>query len=118
VPFKTGYGLTEAGPNTFWLPEEDVQRKPGAVGHPLFHIDVEIVDPERETPCGPERGRRAAHPRAARVRRVLAESGGDGDDFPAHQGRPPYGPAWLHTGDLARCDAEGYYYYRWAVART
>ncbi|MEK9162239.1 MAG: AMP-binding protein, partial [Chloroflexota bacterium] len=26
VDFKTGYGLTEAGPNTFWLPPEDVRR--------------------------------------------------------------------------------------------
>jgi fatty-acyl-CoA synthase len=54
VPFKTGYGLTEAGPNTFWLPEHDVQRKPGSVGHPLFHVDVQIVDPESEEPCNPE----------------------------------------------------------------
>ena len=26
VDFKTGYGLTEAGPNTFWLPAADVRR--------------------------------------------------------------------------------------------
>ena len=44
VDFKTGYGLTEAGPNTFWLPPDDVRRKPGAVGFPLFHVDVQIVD--------------------------------------------------------------------------
>ena len=46
VDFKTGYGLTEAGPNTFWLPPEDVRRKPGAVGFPLFHIDVKVIRPD------------------------------------------------------------------------
>ena len=46
VAFKSGYGLTEAGPNTFWLPAEDVRRKAGSVGFPLFHIDVKIVDGE------------------------------------------------------------------------
>ncbi len=44
VDFKTGYGLTEAGPNTFWLPKADVRRKPGAVGFPLFHVDVKVVN--------------------------------------------------------------------------
>jgi fatty-acyl-CoA synthase len=42
--------LTEAGPNTFWLPPEDVRRKPGAVGFPLFHIDVRVVR-EDGSPC-------------------------------------------------------------------
>ncbi|RPI96721.1 MAG: long-chain fatty acid--CoA ligase, partial [Chloroflexi bacterium] len=47
VDFKTGYGLTEAGPNTFWLPQEDVRRKPGAVGFPLMHVDVKVVRRDR-----------------------------------------------------------------------
>ena len=50
VDFKTGYGLTEAGPNTFWLPKADVRRKPGAVGFPLFHVDVKVVN-ERGAEC-------------------------------------------------------------------
>jgi fatty-acyl-CoA synthase len=109
VPFKTGYGLTEAGPNTFWLPEADVKRKPGSVGHPLFHVDVQIVDPGSEKPCGPDevgelliRGPHVCdgywrNPEAtqATFRPTTAD---------------PAGPIWLHTGDLARCDAEGYYY--------
>ena len=44
IAFKSGYGLTEAGPNTFWLPDADVRRKAGSVGFPLFHVDVKIVD--------------------------------------------------------------------------
>jgi fatty-acyl-CoA synthase len=108
VPFKTGYGLTEAGPNTFWLPHADVQRKPGSVGFPLFHIDVTVVDPVTEQPCGPDQvGElliRGPHLCAGYWRNPEAT---------AATFRPtradPTGPVWLHTGDLARYDAEGYY---------
>ncbi len=99
VDFKTGYGLTEAGPNTFVLPPEDVRRKPGAVGFPLMHIDVRAVDAEgHECPPGVAgelliRGPHVTpgywnNPEATRKTIV------DG---------------WLHTGDLAIRDEEGYY---------
>ncbi len=99
VDFKTGYGLTEAGPNTFWLPPEDVRRKPGAVGFPLFHIDVRVVR-EDGSPC---------------------ESGEPGELIirgphvtPGYWNNPEATArtlvdGWLHTGDLAICDSEGYY---------
>ncbi|OIO87880.1 MAG: long-chain fatty acid--CoA ligase [Anaerolineae bacterium CG2_30_64_16] len=109
VPFKTGYGLTEAGPNTFWLPPEDVQRKPGSVGHPLFHVDVTIVDPQTGQPCGPDEvGElliRGPHVCAGYWRNPAATA----ETFRPTRAHPD-GPTWLHTGDLARCDAEGYYY--------
>jgi len=109
VSFKTGYGLTEAGPNTFWLPPENVRRKPGAVGFPLFHVDVTIVDPDTEEPCGPnEVGElliRGPH---------VCDGYWNNPEATAGAFRPTYadptGPTWLHTGDLARCDDEGYYY--------
>ncbi|MBN2472028.1 MAG: AMP-binding protein, partial [Anaerolineae bacterium] len=99
VDFKTGYGLTEAGPNTFWLPAEDVRRKPGAVGFPLFHVDVRVVRPDG-TPCGPdEPGElliRGPHvtPGYWNNPQATAEAIVDG---------------WLRTGDLASRDSEGYY---------
>jgi len=99
VQFKTGYGLTEAGPNNFWLPDEDVQRKPGAVGRPLFHVDVKVVGPDGHA-CGPDEvGElliRGPHVCAGYWNRPeeTAQTFVDG---------------WLHTGDLAYCDAEGYY---------
>lgn len=100
VSFKTGYGLTEAGPNTFWLPDEDVRHKPGAVGFPLFHVDVKVID-EQGRECAPEEvGElviRGPHVCAGYWNRPQesAQSIVDG---------------WLHTGDLARRDAEGYYF--------
>lgn len=108
VDFKTGYGLTEAGPNTFWLPPEDVRAKPGSVGFPLFHIDVKIVR-EDDSECEPDevgelliRGPHVCagywnNPKETKeaIRPLV-------DD--------PNGPTWLRTGDLAMCDVEGYYY--------
>jgi fatty-acyl-CoA synthase len=99
VPFKSGYGLTEAGPNTFWLPDQDVKRKAGSVGFPLFHVDVKIVDGQGET-CPPDQvGElliRGPHVCAGYWNR-REESARMLED------------GWLRTGDLARCDAEGYH---------
>ncbi len=109
VVFKTGYGLTEAGPNTFWLPDEDIRRKPGSVGFPLFHVDTTVVDPVTEEPCGPDE----VGELLVRGPHVCAGYWNNpGATAAAIRPRKsdPAGPAWLHTGDLARCDAEGYYY--------
>ncbi len=99
VDFKTGYGLTEAGPNTFWLPEEDVRRKPGAVGFPLFHLDVQVVRPDGAE-CEPD------EPGELVIRGPHVT--------PGYWNNPEATAAairdgWLHTGDLATRDAEGYY---------
>jgi fatty-acyl-CoA synthase len=105
VAFKTGYGLTEAGPNTFWLPPEDLRRKPGSVGLPLFHIDVRIVNHEGRECAADELGEllvRGPHVCAGywkRPEETAAAFVGD----------------WLRTGDLARRDSEGYY---WIVGRS
>jgi len=99
VDFKTGYGLTEAGPNTFWLPKEDVRRKPGAVGFPLFHVDVKIVNEQGSECSADEVGElliRGPHVCGGYWKR------------PAETAQAIVG-GWLHTGDLARRDSEGYY---------
>jgi fatty-acyl-CoA synthase len=101
VALKTGYGLTEAGPNNFWLPTEDVQRKVGSVGAPLFFVDLRIVDRTTRTEVGVgnvgELELRGPHvfkgywnaPKA--TSEVLVDG-------------------WLRTGDLARQDEEGHVY--------
>ena len=105
VPFKSGYGLTEAGPNNFAIGADDARKKPGSVGVPLFHVEALIARPDGAAcdvnevgelllrgphVCGgyyrnPEATAAAFHPRAC----------------------DPGGPAWLHTGDLARRDEDG-----------
>ena len=99
VPFKTGYGLTEAGPNTFWLPDADVRRKPGAVGAPLFHIDVRVVGPDGQECAAGQAGEltiRGPHVCAGYWNRPAETAAAIRD-------------GWLHTGDLAVRDEEGCY---------
>ena len=100
VDFKTGYGLTEAGPNTFWLPAADVRRKPGAVGLPLMFIDVKVVNTANVT-CGPDEVGELW------VRGPHVCNGYWGR--PEETARAILPDGWLRTGDLASCDAEGYY---------
>jgi fatty-acyl-CoA synthase len=100
VAFRSGYGLTEAGPNTFWLPNEDLKRKEGSVGVPLWQIDVRIVDAGGRD-CAPG----AVGQLLIRGPHVFAGYWNrPGDTALALQ------DGWLHTGDLARRDAEGYYF--------
>jgi fatty-acyl-CoA synthase len=100
VCFKTGYGLTEAGPNTFWMPDEEVKRKAGAVGYPLFHIQIRIVNEDGKD-CEPE------EVGELRIRGPHV--------IPGYWNNPgatskAIVDGWLHTGDLARRDKEGYTY--------
>jgi fatty-acyl-CoA synthase len=99
VDFKTGYGLTEAGPNTFWLPKADVRRKPGAVGFPLMHVDVQNVRPDG-TPCAP------GEPGELLIRGPHVTPGYWNNPAATDEA---IRDGWLHTGDLATRDDEGYY---------
>jgi len=99
VPFKTGYGLTEAGPNNFWLPDEKVRHKPGSVGSPLFHVEVRVVRDGREVGPGEvgELWIRGPHVIPGYWNR------------PEETARTIVG-GWLRTGDLAMVDEEGDFY--------
>lgn len=100
VEFKAGYGLTEAGPNTFWLPSEMAKEKIGSVGRPLFHVDAKLVD---------EKGEEL---KANKVGHLLIRGphvfGGYWNN-PEETARAMM-DGWLHTGDLARKDEEGDFY--------
>ena len=102
VDFKTGYGLTEAGPNTFWLPPEQVRDKPGAVGYPLFHVEVALLDTATGEPVtAPDTTGelliRGPHRTTGYWNRPDATAEAIDPD------------GWLHTGDLACFDADGAY---------
>lgn len=99
IDFKMGYGLTEAAGNNFWLPPDRVRDKTTSVGHPIFHIAMKVVA-EDGSECGPdEPGElwiRGPHVTPGYWRRpeATAETIVDG---------------WLHTGDVAVRDKEGFY---------
>ncbi|AGC41590.1 AMP-dependent synthetase and ligase [Myxococcus stipitatus DSM 14675] len=94
VAFKTGYGLTEAGPNNFWLPPSHVRSKPGFVGVPLFHVEARIEDEQHPGDVG-ELQLRGPHVCAGYWRR------------PEESARAFTPDGWLRTGDLALRDEDG-----------
>ncbi len=85
-----GYGLTEAAPNVLCLPPEDAVRKIGCAGKPYPFVDVRISADDELQVRGPN-----VFPGYWRNPKASAEAfTGDG---------------WLHTGDIAECDDEGFY---------
>lgn len=107
VRFRTGYGLTEAGPNNFWLPPELARAKPGAVGWPLLHVEARLVGEDGAVIGGPdeigELELRGPHLMAG----YFGEAAATADVLSAS--------GWLSTGDLARRDGDGAY---WIVGRA
>lgn len=100
LPLRQGYGLTEAGPNTFGADLEAVRARPGTVGAPLPHVEVRLVRADG-TECD-----------ADEVGELTVRGG---HVMPGYFGRPRESAealrdGWLHTGDLARRDADGYFY--------
>jgi len=99
--FTMGYGLTEVGPNNFYMPPSHMKRKPTSVGIPFFHNEVRIVDDDlKDVPQGQvgELLLRGPH----------AFSGYWNNPQATKEAIEPDG--WIHTGDLARRDEEGFYY--------
>ncbi len=100
LTFRQGYGLTEVGVNCFSLAPEDALRKAGSVGRPVFHSEARVVD-DQDNDVGVDAvGELAlAGPHVCsgywNRNEATAEAFRDG---------------WWHTGDLARRDADGYYY--------
>ncbi len=98
---KMGYGLTEVGPNNFYLPEDQVKYKPSSVGFPVFHCDMKIIDNYNvEVPLG-EIGElllRGPH--------IFSEYW----DEPEETQKTIEPDGWVHTGDLAMKDDEGFYF--------
>lgn len=101
VDFKTGYGLTEAGPNTFSLPKDQVQSKPGYVGYPLMHVEVMLID---------ENGKQVVEPNTAGELLIRGPHRVPGYwNNPAATEDAIDEEGWLHTGDLAERDDDGAY---------
>jgi long-chain acyl-CoA synthetase len=99
-----GYGLTEASPVTHANPiEQSVEKRHRrSIGLPLPDTDARIVDAEtgrRELPVG-EIGELVI--RGPQVMRGYWRR----DEETSQVLRD----GWLYTGDMARCDADGYFY--------
>jgi len=139
VVFKQGYGMTEVGVNCFTMTAEESVRKPGSIGRPLLFTEVKLMM-ERRLPAGRSAGvppasddlaaRKAAdRPAGSRRSEELCEVE-DGDNVDGIGEMYIRGPhvslgywnneeatrdaytddGWFKTGDLARRDADGFFY--------
>ena len=100
LAYRQGMGLTEVGPNCFSLEPRDALRKPGSIGFPNLAMEARIVDDEGRDLGADEVGELAL--------RSPAMCSGYWEDPEATAAAIRGG--WFFTGDLARRDAEGYYY--------
>jgi fatty-acyl-CoA synthase len=100
VALQQGYGMTETSPAVLTLDREDAARKAGSSGKPVLHTEVRIVRPD-----GVDAGIGE-----------LGELWVKGPNItPGYWNRPDanqssFTDGWLHTGDAARIDEEGFYY--------
>lgn len=83
-----------------WASEEESLAKPGTVGRPVFHAEVDIVDSEG----------RSVEP--GRVGEIVVRGSIMMTEYWQDPGktRETLKNGWLFTGDLARVDEEGYFY--------
>jgi len=98
-PIMEGYGMSEAGPCMTYNPARGV-RKPGSVGLPVPASELQIVDRD-----DPGRVLGAGEVGEIRVRGPHVMTG--------YRNRPEetakvLRDGWLHTGDIASIDADGY----------
>jgi fatty-acyl-CoA synthase len=83
-----------------WASEEDASRKPGSLGKPVFHAEVKIVD-RQGRPC-----------KSGQVGEIIVKGSIMMTEYwqdPVKTEETIRG-GWLHTGDLARMDEDGYFY--------
>lgn len=95
--FRQGYGLTEAGPNNFFIDPRDARRKPDSVGKPMLFNEVRIVRVDGREALPGEVGElliRGPH--------VFAGYWNNPAETAA-----AFTEGWLRTGDLATVDDEG-----------
>ncbi|NRF90971.1 long-chain fatty acid--CoA ligase [Paenibacillus frigoriresistens] len=101
LSFKEGYGLTEAGPNNFYIAPHDAVLKRGSVGRPMLYNDVLLADDDgSEVSIGEVgeiwlRGGHMFHSYWNRPEATLEVFSSNG---------------WLKTGDLGKRDTDGFYY--------
>jgi len=101
VVFKQGFGMTEFGPGIFSMAPEFAESKAGSIGRPNYFIDARIVDDDnRPVPAG-EVGEL--------VLKGPSASSGYFEDPEATRAAVD-AEGWFHTGDMARVDADGFYY--------
>lgn len=100
VTLKQGYGLTEVGVNCFTMTIEDARARPGSIGRPMMFTEVRLVDETANDVATGEIGEmwiRGPHVSSGYWNNPQATA-------------EAYVDGWFRTGDLARRDADGYFF--------
>lgn len=97
---QQGYGMTETGPSCLTLRLEDAQRKIGSTGKPVTHVEARVVD---------EHGNNKAVGEVGELW-VRGPSITKGYWNKPQANAKDFTDGWLHTGDAARIDDEGFFF--------
>ena len=98
--FKEGYGLTEAGPNNFYIAPERSQKKRGSVGRPMFYNQIKLADDQGNAV------------EAGDVGEILIQGGHVFSHYWNNEQatKETIVDGWLKTGDLGLQDEDGDFY--------
>ncbi|MBM7620710.1 fatty-acyl-CoA synthase [Bacillus tianshenii] len=98
--FKEGYGLTEAGPNNFYIDPTEAYGKKGSVGKPMMFNEVKIVKENNKVAEANEVGE--IFLKGPHVFTGYWSNKAETDKVKCD--------GWLRTGDLGKKDEDGYFY--------
>ena len=101
TPFKQGFGMTEFGPGIFSMGPEFAVSKAGSIGRPNYFVEARLVDEANRPVLSGEVGEL--------VLRGPSMCSGYFDN-PAASAEAVDDEGWFHTGDLARTDADGFFF--------
>ena len=97
---SNGWGMTEAGPAFCFMPPDEADKRVGSVGRPMPPTEFRIIDEDgRELPAGEPGELLVKNPGRER------EYFNDPDATAA-----TWRDGWLHSGDLAYLDEDGFLY--------
>ena len=97
---SNNWGMTEAGSAYCSLPPEEVDRRVGSVGKPAPTVALKVIDEDGQE-LGPNQ-----------VGELLVSNPGQEREYfgDPEATAATWRDGWLHTGDLARIDEDGYLY--------
>ena len=101
IVMRQGYGLTEVGVNCFSMSDEEAWAKAGSIGRPLMFTEARVIDEGGQVLPANEVGElcfRGPHVSAGYWNNPEATSEALDKE------------GWFHTGDMARCDEDGFFY--------
>jgi len=100
VKLQQGFGMTETGPASLCLNADDAELKVGSTGKPLLHVDVKVVDNDGQEVKPGEMGE-------LWLKGPSITTGYWNNPEANEKG---FTDGWLHSGDAAMVDEDGYYY--------